>query len=101
MMSWAAESSGTCAAGAATEPELAGRAVVRRAAADDDPRYRAAAARAGLALAGVDEELFLHRAHLATAVAVVVDRCAAALEAGFQGGDDPVAECLEVLRAHR
>ncbi len=80
---------------------LAARAEVRRAAGDDDPANRLAAARAGLALARVDQELVLHRAALTAGVAVVVDRRAAMRKAGLERIDDPVAQLLGVLEAHR
>src|SRR5689334_13998869 len=86
---------------ALAEADLAARAVVGGAAADDDADDRAAALRAGLALAGVDEELVLHRPLLAAAVAVVVDRGAAVVDPGFEDGDDRVAQRLVVLGLHR
>src|SRR4029077_7989158 len=66
------------APGPAPPPPLAGRTEVGGAPADHDPPDLGAAARAGLRLAGVDEELVLHRALLAARVAGVVDRRAAA-----------------------
>src|SRR6476646_740167 len=83
------------------KPHLATRAEVGGAAADDDADERRAAARAILPLAGVDEELVLHRALLAAGVAVVVDRGAAGLDPGRKGGDDRVAQRLGVLRLER
>ena len=80
---------------------LAAGAEVGGAAADDDADDLTAAGRAGLALAGVDEELVLHRPLLAAAVAVVVDRGAAVVDPGLQGGDDGVAQRLQVLGLHR
>src|ERR1700755_3159904 len=56
------------------QAHLAARAEVGRATGDDDAEDHAVAARAVLALAGVDQELVLHRALLAAPVAVVVDR---------------------------
>src|SRR5262249_41124603 len=78
---------------------LALRAEVGGAAGDDDPLDHSVAvlARAGPALAGVDEKALLHAAFLAASVAVVVDRGAA----GFERRDRPVAERLPVLRLHR
>src|SRR5882757_1692534 len=72
----------------APQPHLAARAEVGRAAGDDDPHHLALARRAGLALAGVDEEPLLHRALLAAAVAVVVDRGAAGVDRRFERRDD-------------
>ena len=83
------------------QPPLAAGAEVGRAARDDDPPDLLAAAQAGLALAGVDEELVLHRAALAARVAVVVDRRAAEREPGLERVDDPVAQLLGVLEPHR
>src|SRR6187401_674782 len=85
----------------APQPHLAARAEVRRAAADDDAGDRAAAAGAVLPLAGVDEELVLHRPFLATGVAIVVDRGAAGVDPNLESGDDGVAQRLEVLGLHR
>src|SRR5689334_6636710 len=86
-----------------TSPQLhlAARAEVGRAAADDDAGDRRAAARALLSLAGVDEELVLHRPLLPAGVAVVVDRGPACVDPRLQGGDDAVAQRLQVLRLHR
>src|ERR1700709_1088306 len=80
---------------------LAARAEVSGAATDDDADDLAAAGGAGLALAGVDEELVLHRPLLAATVPVVVDRGAAMVDPRFQCGDDGVAQCLQVLGLHR
>ena len=67
----------------AAQADLAGRAEVGRAAGDDDALDdTVAVAGAGLALAGVDEEALLHPALFAAAVAVVVDRGAAGVDAG-------------------
>src|SRR3954453_2321946 len=80
---------------------LAARAEVGGAPADDDADDRTAAGGAGLPLAGVDEELVLHRPLLAATVAVVVDRGAAVVDPGLEGGDDRVAQRLQVLGLHR
>src|SRR5689334_14501660 len=72
------------------QADLAARAVVGRAAGDHDPRDRPPAARAGLPLARVDEELVLHLPLLAAAVAVVVDRGPAVHEAGLERRDHAV-----------
>src|SRR3954454_22628306 len=92
---------GRPAAGVAPQPHLAARAEVGRAAADDDADDLAPAGEAGLSLAGVDEELLLHRPPLAAAFAVVVDRGAAGVDSGFQGRHDRVAQRLQVLGLHR
>src|ERR1044072_3307512 len=74
----------------AAQPYLAVREVIGRAPADDDPRDRPAALRAGLSLAGVDEELFLHRTLLLAAVAVIVDRGDTAVDSPLQRRHDRV-----------
>src|SRR3954452_685238 len=85
----------------AAEPHLAIRTVIGRAARDDDPHDRAFAPRAGLSLAGVDEELVLHRPLLAAPVAVVVDRGTAPVDPGFERGDHGVAQGFLVPGLHR
>src|SRR5215207_1278826 len=85
----------------AAEFHLADGAEIGGAAADDDADDLAAAGVAGPALAGVDEELVLHRPLLAAAVAVVVDRGAAVVDSGLERGDDGVAQRLQVLGLHR
>src|SRR5690349_15935994 len=81
--------------------DLAARAEIGGAAADDDADDRPAAARAVLPLAGVDEELVLHRPLLAAGVAVVVDRGAAGVDPGLQRRDHRVAQGVDVLGLHR
>ena len=61
----------------------------------------ATAARAGLALAAVDQELVLHRSTLPARVPVVVDRGASAFQPGLQRPDHALAQRLGVLAAHR
>src|SRR4051794_12213948 len=83
------------------QAHLATRAVVSRATGDDDADDCAVAAGAGLALAGVNEELVLHRALLTATAAVVADRGAAPRDSRFQRGDDGVPQRLPVLGLHR
>src|SRR3954453_12451630 len=92
---------GSAAPAATAQAHLASRAEIGRTAGDDDPRDRAAAIGAGLALAGVDEELILHPALLAAAVTVVVDRGAAVGEPCLERLDHGVAQGELVLRLHR
>src|SRR5215213_445824 len=80
---------------------LASGAEVGGTPANDDANDRSVAARAVLPLAGVDEELFLHRPLLSLGVAVVVDRGAAGVDPGLQRRDDRVAQRLQVLGLHR
>src|SRR5215469_15732587 len=83
------------------QPHLAARAEVGRAAADDDADDRPTTARTVFPLAGVDEELVLHRSPLAAGVAIIVDRGAAGVDSRFQSGDDGVPQRLQVLGLHR
>src|SRR5690348_11662180 len=83
------------------QPHLAARAEVGRAPADDDTDDRAIAAGTLLPLPRVDEELVLHRPFLAAGVAIVVDRRAAGVDPGLQGGNHRVAQRLLVLGLHR
>src|SRR5215218_10807490 len=85
----------------ASQFDLTARTEIGGAAADDDADDRAVAAGAVFPLAGVDEELFLHRALLAARVAVVVDRRAASVDPCLQRGDDGIAQRLQVLGLHR
>src|SRR4051812_27885470 len=83
------------------QPHLAARAKVSGSAADDDAEHRAAAAEAFLPLAGVDEELFLHRPALTAAVAVVANGGPAGVDPRLQRRHDPVVQRLQMLELHR
>src|SRR3954463_4537334 len=84
-----------------SQPHLAARAEVGRAAADDDADDRPPTAQALLPLAGVHEELVLHRPFLTAGIAVVVDRGATGVDPGLERRDHAIAQRLQVLRLHR